>query len=713
MRKLLAYLKPFSFMIALVVGLTFLQVQMELALPDYMSDIVTNGIEYGGIKNNIPLAVRESKMYEILAFVDDDAAILSNYTLVDKNQEYELDNQLVKFNENIYVLNETYDESINSLLTGPIIYATYAKEADVDFAMLNSSSEYKDEVMLKLGEKLAGFAENLNSVAIVLVKDEYTAIGLDTTVIQTNYILFKGLEMLGISLIGAFAQIASTYFATKTAAKFAKTLRRDVFKKVEAFSSAEFSKFSTSSLITRTTNDIQQVRMLVQMMMRIMLMAPMMGITSVFKVFRYPDMLWILLVAIIAMTVIMIGTLVIAMPKFKRIQTTIDKMNGVMREFLEGMLVIRAFNSEKHEEKRFDDANNDLAKTHLFVERAMSITMPMMTFIMNVVTVGIIWFGASLIDINVMTVGDMMAFIQYATHVLMSFMIVAMVWVMVPRSLVSANRIFEILETENSIEDIYEPLSLSDEAQTLSFENVSFKYPNAEEYVLKNISFEAKPEETVAFIGSTGSGKSTLVKLVPRLFDVTEGSIKLGGIDIRDVKQSDLRDRIGFVPQKAVLFTGSIKSNIEFGRDVSEDDLNQAIDVSQTRNIINEKEEGLDSPITQGGTNVSGGQKQRISIARALAKDASIYIFDDSFSALDYQTDKNLRAALNEMIKESKAIVLIVAQRISTIRDADKIVVLDDGEIVGIGKHDELMQSCEVYQQIARSQLSEEELAHA
>lgn len=717
MRKLLSYLKPFWWIIILVIGLTFAQVQTELSLPDYMSDIVTNGIQYGGIKDSTPVVIRKSQMDKVTIFLDNEKMeeVLQNYSLVKENSEVKIENQLVRFNEDIYVLNDDHEDISNTMIR-PLVYAYTVEQmenADEIFAMISSSSEMKNKIIGEIDTQIASYEDNLSSVAMMLLTEEYKAVGINAETLQTNYILYTGLEMLGVSLIGVVCQILSTYLATMVAAKVARNLRHDVFSKVESFSSAEFSKFSSSSLITRTTNDIQQVQMLVQMMLRIVLMAPMMGIVSVFKVFRYPDMLWILLVALAVISVLMVITLLVAMPRFKKIQSLVDRLNNVMREFLDGILVIRAFNSQKHEEDRFDVANKDLSKTNLFVSRTMSIMMPVMSFIMNAMTVLIIWFGAEQININAMSVGEMMAFIQYAVHVIMSFMIVAMIWVMIPRSLVSANRIFEVLDSENSIVDKEKTIALPNENGSLVFKDVSFKYPHAEEYVLKNISFEANPKETVAFIGSTGSGKSTLIKLIPRLFDVSDGVITYGGIDIRDLKQEELRNRIGYVPQKAVLFTGDIESNIKFGREVDAKHLKEAIEVSQSKNIIEEKEEGLKSPIVQGGTNVSGGQKQRLSIARALASDAGIYIFDDSFSALDYQTDKKLRASLSKMIEKTNSIVLIVAQRISTIKNADRIIVLSEGEIVGSGTHEELMKSCAVYQEIAKSQLSEEELAYA
>ena len=714
MRKLLRYLKPFWWIVILIVGLTFAQVQTELSLPDYMSNIVTNGIQYGGVENATPLVVEKTTMDHYLIFMDDSVKeeVLSHYELLNSGQEAVVSGQSVVFKNDVYYLKDEVE--LDDYFIKPIIYVSLIdndKNSASIYETIAASDAAKDELIIKLDEATSSYADNLSSAAISALTQEYKQVGVNTEVLQTNYILYTGLEMLGISLLGVICQIASTYLATMVACKVAKNLRHDVFSKVESFSSAEFSRFSSSSLITRTTNDIQQVQMLIQMMLRIILIAPMMGIVSVLKVFRYPDLLWLLLVAIAVISLAMIITLLVAMPRFKKIQSLVDRLNKVMQEFLEGLLVIRAFNYEKREEDRFDLANKALSKINLFVSRAMSVMMPFMMFVMNALTVLIIWFGAEQININAMSVGEMMAFIQYAMNVLMSFMIVAMIWIMVPRSLVSAERIFEVLDMESSINDIEKPQSFPENGE-LCFADVSFKYPKAEEYVLKNISFSAKPGETVAFIGSTGSGKSTLIKLIPRLFDVSEGRISIGNVDIRDMAQEDLREHIGYVPQKALLFTGTIESNIKFGKEVSDDRLNKAIEISQSSNIIAEKDEGLESPIVQGGTNVSGGQKQRLSIARALVKDAAIYIFDDSFSALDYQTDKRLREGLSKMIAKTKAMVLIVAQRISTIKNADKIIVLSDGEIVGMGKHEDLLKNCAVYQEIAKSQLSEEELAN-
>ena len=591
----------------------------------------------------------------------------------------------------------------NDALTNALVYSYIAKQYGIDTSAAGAKQ--------MIEEKLTGLEDNYASMARLYVRNLYSNVGLAIDQIQTSYILSSGMKMLGIAALGVAVQILSTYLATKTSAKIAATMRRDVFEKVESFSSSEFSRFSTASLITRTGNDITKIQQLIQMMMRMMLMSPIMGITAVIKVMRYPNISWLLVVAIGVIICAMIVLAVFAVPKFEVIQKLTDRLNSVMREFLDGMLVIRAFNSQKQEEAKFDDINTTFRKTDRFVSNVMNIMGPVMTFVMNALTVSITWFAAKQIDIDAMSIGEMMAFTQYAMHVVMSFMFVTATFFMIPRSMVSVKRIEEVLNTVNTINDPEKPKQLPEENGSLVFDHVTFRYPGAEESVLEDVSFEAKPGETVAFIGSTGSGKSTIIKLIPRLFDVSEGKITYCGMDIRDVSQKQLHEKIGLATQKAILFTGDIRSNIEFGRDVSDEEMAKAISISQSENIIKEKEEGLNAPITQGGTNVSGGQKQRLSIARALAKKRNIYIFDDSFSALDYETDKKLRKALNKLIEETKATVFIVAQRISTIKNADKIIVLNEGKIVGEGTHEDLLKDCEVYRQIAYSQLSKEELA--
>lgn len=705
MKLIFSYLKKYALYVVLIIALTYTQVQTELALPDHMSDIVTSGIQYSGITEEVPKILTEDDMNDILLFVSDDAKVLSHYELINKGDNALVDNQEIVFNTNAYYLLDDGSDIVD-ILQEPLVYTYMSKQVGLEV-----NSDNVESIKDKLNSQMQSVSDNYSSIVRIYIKDLYSSVGMNVETIQSNYILHAGLVMLGISAISVVVQLLSTYMATRIAARIAAQMRLDVFEKIESFSSSEFSKFSTSSLITRTTNDITKIQQLIQMMLRMMLMSPMMGITAIFKVIKYPGVSWLLIVAIGLIVSMMIVLAIFAVPKFETIQKLADKINGVMREFLDGILVIRAFNTQTVEEEKFDDINSELSRVDRFVSRMMNITSPVMTFVMNGLTVGITWFSAKQIDIDAMTIGDMMAFSQYAMHVVISFMMVTVTFFMIPRSLVSVKRIKEVLDTKNTILDIDNPEKVPSVNSSLVFNNVYFKYPGAEENVLEDISFEALPGETVAIIGSTGSGKSTIVKLIPRLFDVSGGSITYGGIDIRNMKQSELRDKIGYATQKAVLFTGDIKSNIEFGRDVSEQELNNAIKISQSENIVSASKDGVNAPITQGGTNVSGGQKQRLSIARALAKDKNIYIFDDSFSALDYATDKKLRSELSELIKKSKATVIIVAQRISTIRNADKIIVLDEGKIVGLGKHEELLSNCETYKQIAYSQLSQEELA--
>ncbi|MDO4198665.1 MAG: ABC transporter ATP-binding protein [Erysipelotrichaceae bacterium] len=704
MKLIFKYMKPFAITIVGIIILTFLQVQTELKLPDYMSDIVTNGIQYGGITESAPEIIGKSDMDELLLFTDEDDTILSSYELVSAGNTVRVKGKDLTLTEDSYQLKD--ESAVSDYLEIPLVYSYICQSQNIAL-----SEETIDNVLPLIENAASSLSDNFGSMAKLKIGECYANVGLSTSDIQNNYILMIGGIMLVVAGISMLVQMASTYLATKTASKIANNLRRDTFSKIESFSSTEFSRFSTSSLITRTNNDIQKIQELSQMMMRMMLMAPIMGLTSVFKVIKYPSISWLLLVAIGVIMGAMLILAMFALPKFEVLQKLTDKMNSVLREFLDGMLVIRAFNGQKKEEDKFDDVNKELTSVNLFVSRMMNLMSPVMTITMNVLTIAITWFSAHQIDMDVISIGDMMAFSQYAMHVVMSFMMVTMMFVMIPRSLVSARRVKEVLDTENSIVDPENPVEIGEENGVLSFNHVDFTYPGAEEKVLSDVSFEARPGETVAIIGSTGSGKSTIIKLIPRLFDVSGGSITYNGHDIREYRQSELHDKIGFASQKGVLFTGTIRSNIEFGRDISDEELEEAIRISQSENIIAEKEEGVDSAITQGGTNVSGGQKQRISIARVLAQKKNIYIFDDTFSALDYATDKKLRSELNELIEKTRSTVIIVAQRISTIRNADKIIVLDEGKVVGEGRHEELLNNCDVYKEIAYSQLSKEELA--
>ena len=724
MLKAFRYLKPFWLSVIAVIAFVFGQVQCELALPDYMSDIVTYGIQYNGITANIPQAIRTDTMEHMAYFLSD-----SDYQTI--LQSYRLDNTVTlegkeySTNEEVYVLKDGADASVQNIISRPYIITSIvsSKEVldamginntDVLWQMIANDPSIADTISKEAQQQISAFTEdNLYGSIRMAAIQEYQSMGIDIEQVQNSYIFKEGLIMLGIALIGSLCAIGAAYLAARTATGAARNMRKDVFEKVESFSSAEFSHFSTASLITRTTNDIQQVQNVLTMILRIVLFAPMMGLTSLFKVMRYPQLAGILGWSVAFIIVMMIIVFVVAMPKFRISQKLVDNLNLVTREQLEGMPVIRAFNNEKMEEERFDRANTDITKLNIFLNRLMAIVSPIMTLMMSGVTIAIIWIGASAIDLGSMQIGDMMAFIQYTTHVLISFMIVAMIFIMLPRSSVSANRIFEVLETKVSIKDPKQPVPLPEGNPIITFDHVSFAYPNAQQNVLEDITFTASAGETVAIIGSTGSGKSTLINLLPRFFDVTEGSIRFNGVDIRDVSQQQLRERIGYIPQKGVLFSGTIESNLRYGdENASEEAIENALVVSQAKEFVSAMEEGIQSPIAQGGTNVSGGQKQRLSIARALVRKADVYIFDDTFSALDYKTDAMLRKALHEMIEKTNAVVFIVAQRISTIRSADQIIVLDEGKIAGIGSHQQLMATCSVYQEIARSQLSQEELAY-
>ena len=548
------------------------------------------------------------------------------------------------------------------------------------------------------------------------VKTEYKALGADVDSIQTRYILASGLKMLGIALLGSIAAMTAAFLSSRVGAGVARDLRKAVFKKVESFSNTEFNKFSTASLITRTTNDITQVQMLMIMLLRIVLFAPMMGAGALYKAITHStSMTWIIMLILLVIGGVLFILIKVVMPKFKIIQSLIDRLNLTMRENLSGVLVIRAFGNEKHSEERFDGANDDLTKVNLFVNRAMATLMPIMMFIMNIATVLVVWVGSQQLDLGNIAIGDMMAFIQYAMHIIMSFLFIAMIFIMIPRASVAAGRVYEVLSTDLTIKDPVQEEAFDNHKKGLvEFKNVTFKYPGAHEAVLSDINFVAEPGKTTAFIGSTGSGKSTLINLIPRFYDVTEGSVLVDGVDVRNVKQHDLRELIGVVPQKGVLFSGTIRSNLQYGaHEASDEELNEVIRIAQAKEFVEQKPKGLNEEISQGGTNVSGGQKQRLAIARALAKNPEILIFDDSFSALDFKTDAVLRKELSKLTEKSNNTVLIVGQRIASIMDADQIIVLDKGKIVGKGTHKELMKSCEVYQEIAYSQLSKEELADA
>ena len=725
MLKAFRYLKPYWISVVAVIVLVFAQVQAQLALPDHMSKIITYGIQYGGITESIPSAMSEETYNHLQVFMDEESKTIleDNYVQVSRGDtSYTKKYPLVE-KEDIYVLKDHPDSSLEDTIKKPLLMTSLLENEEIlkSFKLDSSSQLYqalalqpqlKEQIVNQFDAMLSKYTDaNLTAAQTLAVKKVYQDLQMDTAAIQNRYIMQEGFWMLAISLLATISAIGSAYLSSRTATAASRDLRRDVFAKVETFSSAEFSRFSTASLITRTTNDVQQVQTILTMFLRIVLFAPFMGFTSLFKVIHYSSLVSLLAWSVAGLITLMIAIFSFTMPKFKKSQELVDLLNRVSREQLEGMLVIRAFDNEKYEEQHFKKVNDNITKLNLFLNRVMGLPMPIMTFALSALSVGIIWIGTNQVDAGTMQIGDMMAFLQYATEILMSFMIIAMIFIMVPRSSVSANRIFEILETEPTIHDPVEPNHLPKENAPITFDHVSFKYANAEENVLEDIHFTANPEETVAFIGSTGSGKTTLVNLLPRFFDITEGTIRFGDIDIRDVSQKELRDRIGYVPQKGILFSGTIASNLRYADEsLSDEKMEEALSVSQAKEFVDRMPNGVNEPIAQGGTNVSGGQKQRLSIARALAKDAQVYIFDDTFSALDYATDAKLRAALAELITKKHATVFIVAQRISSIMHADKIIVLDQGKMAGIGTHEELLKSCEVYQEIAHSQLSREEL---
>lgn len=732
MLKIIKYLKPFVASILVVVGLLFLQAVCDLSLPDYMSNIVNVGIQQGGIENAVPAVIRKSEFDKIKLFMneDDKKRVEDNYILLDKSKlsQSEFKDYLKDYpqldKEPLYKLN-TKDKAVidelNAIIGKPILIVEGIEKEAIKggvnsnpFQMMSKMPKEQLKVMKeKVNEKFKNMPESMiTQSAVIYINKEYKAIGIKTDKLQSNYILFTGFKMLLIALLSMVATVLVGLLAARVAAGLGRNLRGKVFRKVTSFSNTEFDKFSTASLITRSTNDIQQVQMLMVMLLRIVFYAPILAIGGVIKVLNTDtSMGWIIAVAVMAILTLVIVLFSIAIPKFKSVQKLVDKINLITRESLIGMLVIRAFNTQKYEEEKFDKANKDLTKTTLIISRLMTIMMPMMMLIMNVITVLIIWVGAHQVDAGNMQVGNMMAFMQYTMQIIMAFLMISIVSIMLPRASVSAQRIAEVLDTEVMIKDPKERKQFSlDKKGYVEFKNVSFRYNAAEEDVLSNISFTAEPGKTTAFIGSTGSGKSTIINLIPRFYDVTDGQILIDGVDIRDIPQKELREKIGYVPQKGILFSGNIESNIKYGKkDATKEELEKAAEIAQAMEFISEKPEGFNEDISQGGTNVSGGQKQRLSIARALIKKPDIFIFDDSFSALDYKTDVTLRKALKSETSDST--VLIVAQRISTIMNADKIIVLDEGKMVGEGTHKELIEDCEVYKQIALSQLSKEELS--
>ena len=713
MFKVLKNLKESWISVITIVLLLIVQAAGDLTLPDYTSKIVNVGIQNGGIENVAPEVIRKSEMENMLIFTEEDDKILASYEEISKDNldsaEYE---KLVKKypaleNESLYrirKISSSEQNELDSLMAKPLMMLSVTKQMP---------KEQLDQMLETVNQKLDDMQESiLEQAAIQEVKNEYKTIGMDTDSIQNQYIIMAGLKMLGISLIIMISAISIMCLSARVAARLAKTLREKVFKKVLRFSNKEFSEYSTASLITRSTNDIQQIQGLIAILFRVLVYAPIIGIGGFLRVLNQSDnsMAWIIGVAIVAILFVVATLFIIAMPRFKKLQQLIDKLNLVAREILTGLPVIRAFNTEKKEEKRFDKANIDLTKTNLFVNRAMSFMMPTLMLIMNGISLLIVWVGAHGIDNGTMQVGNMMAFIQYTMQIVMSFLMISMVSIMLPRASVSANRINEIIETEETIKDSKEPKKLNPNKKGLvEFKNVSFRYPDSDEEVLSDISFTAEPGKTTAIIGSTGSGKSTIVNLIPRFYDVTSGNLLIDGVDIKDISNKDLRKIIGFVPQKGILFSGTIESNIKYGNpNMSDEQMIEAAQIAQATEFIESKPEKYQEPIAQGGSNVSGGQKQRLSIARAIAIDPEILVFDDSFSALDFKTDSILRAELAKKTQDKT--VIIVAQRINTILNADQIIVLEDGKVVGKGTHEELIKTNETYKQIALSQLSAKEL---
>ena len=761
MTKLAKYLKSSAGLVVAIVALMFLQAYCDLTLPEYTSKIVNEGIQQKGIEDGVPDRMRAETYDTLMTFLDEDGqSVLED--------SYELDGDVYELKSSIK--GEKREALADSLLDGEMVVTALqqmesAQSADSSTADVQSTEDgqnategasaqsettqdaaedasaqsamaqagtmqlpagvsavdavkalpeaMRSQIVEQIKEKFADMPEMMTEQsAILFVQNEYEALGEDLDSFQISYLVKVGVQMVLLALLAMLASVLVTFFSARVAAVVAHDLRGDVYRKVIGFNSHEFNQFSTASLITRSTNDIQQVQMLLAMGFRLVLYSPILGIGGVLKVVKTDvSMSWIIALAVI-LIMIVIGVLFkVAMPRFTKLQTLIDRLNLVTREQLTGIMVSRAFSAEKHEEERFEKANQDLTKTNLFVNRCMTFMMPIMMVIMNGISVLIVYKGAYAIDGGTMQVGDLMAFIQYAMQIIMSFLMIAMMSIIIPRANVAAKRIYEVLSTEPTIHDPQQPkLPANGEKGIVEFDHVSFAYPEADEKVLEDISFRAEKGQTVAIIGSTGSGKSTLINLIPRFYDVTSGAVRVDGVDVRELAKQELCDRIGYVPQKSILFSGTIDSNLRYGCvNASEEEIKKAAEIAQASEFIEEKDEKYNTPIAQGGTNVSGGQKQRLSIARAIAKKPEILIFDDSFSALDYKTDVALRRALKESTAETTTI--IVAQRISTILHADQIIVLDEGRVAGIGTHKELLKNCEVYRQIATSQLSEEELA--
>jgi len=725
MFKLLKYLKKSIVSILIIIALLICQASLDLSLPDYTSKIINVGIGQKGIERIELEVVTKSTLEDIKIFFtnEENEIITTGYDLIEKNEK-NLKQYPSLEKMNIYKLNGLNKDEVYRLMKKGItlLSASSMISNSEDFKIPSGvtfidmlkmmDEESRQKAILNIEQEISKLPQSIiETNAVELIKEEYVNIGLSLDDMQTNYILSSGIKMVLIALLIMAADITVIFFGARLSAILAKTLRSKVFEKITTFSKNEIKKFGTASLITRTTNDIAQVQQVILMLLRVVFYAPIIAIGGILKTTSADNsMLWIIVVAVITLFFI-VGTLfIVVMPKFKVFQTLIDKLNLVSREILTGIPVIRAFSNEKHEEERFDDANKKLTKVNLFVNRTMALMMPLMILLMNVVSISIVWFGSVGVDAGTIQVGNILAYIQYTMQIIMSFLMISMSSIVLPRASVSAKRIIEVLETDSSVVDVKKDKKQDiNKKGIVEFKNVCFRYPDANEDVITDVSFIAHPGETVAFIGSTGSGKSTLINLIPRFYDVTEGAILIDGVDIRHMKLKTLREKIGYVPQKGILFSGTIESNIKYGNSkTSEQKMKEASSIAQAEEFILEKEEGFKSLVAQGGTNVSGGQRQRLSIARAIVKEPQIYIFDDSFSALDFKTDALLRSELKKVTKNST--VFIVAQRISTIMNADKIIVLDEGKVAGIGNHKELVETCPVYKEIALSQLSKEEI---
>lgn len=723
MKYLSKYLKPYWLAILALIALTIVQTQSELMLPQFMSDIVDNGIQYQGQTTDYPSAL-SADSYEKLQYLvssDEWDIIQESYQKIDVQDPTYLQEYPLLKESAVYKLQDATD--LNDIMVKPMIYLgifnseQFLTSQNLTLAQVNflfKNPELLQTTIKAINQQFDFSNEQLiSSTSKIFINQEYKKIGIDLAQNQTNYIYKIGLLMIAVTLLAAVAAIFRVLISSITATKLAKNLRQQVFSKIESFSAYEFSKFSLASLITRSTNDIQAIQDTTVMMLRLMILAPIMGLGALFKVFKYGSIVWIIGVIILTIFCIIILAMAFAVPKFKMIQKLVDRLNLVMRERLANKLVVRAFNAEQHEQQRFTKVNHDTYKVNLFVNRIQAVLMPIMMFIFNASTVAIIWVGAQQIDLGLIQIGDMMAFMQYSMQVLIAFMMLTMIFIMIPRALVSAKRINEILTTEISIKDNLEPAPLALEVNSLTLENVCFKYPKAEDCVLKDLSFSCYPQQSIAFIGSTGSGKSTLLNLFPRFFDPTKGEIKLNDLPLASYSLKDLRNTIAYIPQVPTLFKGTIRDNITYGNEqLTDEEIYDILAMAQAKDFVMQQDLKLDALVAQGGANFSGGQKQRLSIARALAKQAKIYLFDDSLSALDFQTAAKLNAQLNQRIKQTNSILFIVAQRVSSIVHCDQIIVLDEGKIVGQGTHHQLMETCTIYQEIAHSQLSKEELAH-